>query len=148
MGRDRAGNVTYAADATETPLADTRVWLHMYEGASGLEYSFCRRTGAAHYMYDFTGFQQWRVERNALLSDEAKCLMFRLWRSDAALWSDTALARHFGVRVQRALAIVKIKAEEFGHVRAPPLQRARPRHHAPAPTSAPRECRRTCAWRR
>ena len=121
MGTDRAGNVTYAADATEAPLADTRVWLHMYEGAGGLEYSFCRRTGAAHYMYDFTGFQQWRVERNALLSDDAKCLMFRLWLSDGELWSDTALAALFGIRVQRALAIVKIKQEEFVHVRGPCL---------------------------
>jgi hypothetical protein len=56
IGRHPDGSVAYAADNTSQPLHDTRVWLHMYEGEDGkLEPSFCRRTGVAQYMYDFTG---------------------------------------------------------------------------------------------
>jgi hypothetical protein len=110
------GTVQYAVDATENPLADTCVWLHMYEGPDGLEYSFDERTGAAHYMYDHTGFQEWRVERNSLLSDDAKCLMFRLWNEDEEMWSDVNLAKLFRIRVQRAIAILKIKQDEFKQV--------------------------------
>jgi hypothetical protein len=111
------GSIDFATDNTSQPLPDTRVWLHMYEGEKGLQYTFCKETGAAHYMYDFIGFSDWRVEQNALLSDVAKCLMFRLWSSDRELWSEEVLAGIFKVRVQRALAIVKIKEEEFAHVR-------------------------------
>jgi hypothetical protein len=110
------GTVQYAVDATENPLADTCVWLHMYEGPGGLEYSFDERTGAAQYMYDHTGFQEWRVERNSLLSDDAKCLMFRLWKEDEEMWSDVNLAKLFRIRVQRAIAILKIKQDEFDQV--------------------------------
>jgi hypothetical protein len=63
------------------------------------------------------GFNEWRVERNALLSDDAKCLMYKLWAADRSLWSEEVLARIFKIRVQRALAIVKVKQEEFLHVR-------------------------------
>lgn len=94
----------------------------MYEGPEGeLTPSFCKRTGAAQYMYDFTGFTEWRVEQNALLSDEAKCLMYKLWAdgkgsTSGGPWTDTALASLFKIRVQRALAIVKIKELEFQQV--------------------------------
>jgi hypothetical protein len=61
------------------------------------------------------GFTEWRVEQNALLSDEAKCLMYRLWAPGrgTGAWTDEALAHAFKIRVQRALAIVKIKELEF-----------------------------------
>lgn len=116
-GRGPDGALEFAADNTAVPFYDTRVWLHMYEGEHGLEYTFDRNSGAAHYMYDFTGFQEWRVEQNALLSDEAKCLMFKLWSRDPVLWSEEELAKQFRIRVQRALAIIKIKQEEFSQVR-------------------------------
>jgi hypothetical protein len=117
------GSVESAYDDTAAPLYDTRVWLHMYEGPGGeLLPSFCRRTGAAQYMYDFTGFSEWRVERNALLSDDAKCLMYKLWAASrdapgGGPWTDVSLANVFKIRVQRALAIVKIKELEFQAVR-------------------------------
>lgn len=45
-----------AVDNTDAARGDTRVWLHMYEGPGGtLLPNFCRRTGDANYMYDFTG---------------------------------------------------------------------------------------------
>jgi len=114
------GSIEAAYDDTSRPLYDTRVWLHMYEGPRGqLLPSFCRRTGAAQYMYDFTGFTEWRVERNALLSDDAKCLMFKLWTANRDVWPEETLATVFKIRVQRALAIVKIKEREFKHVRSP-----------------------------
>ena len=50
VGTNADGRVTYAADSTAHPAPDTRVWLHMYEGENGLEYSFDQTTGAAHYM--------------------------------------------------------------------------------------------------
>eukprot|EP00892_Ulva_mutabilis_P009712 jgi/Ulvmu1/7112/UM034_0018.1 len=110
------GSVEAAYDDTSRPLYDTRVWLHMYEGPGGqLTPSFCRRTGGAQYMYDFTGFAEWRVEQNALLSDDAKCLMYRLWAADRTVWPEETLASVFKIRVQRALAIVKIKEREFQH---------------------------------
>ena len=50
------GAIESAYDDTSQPLYDTRVWLHMYEGPEGrLLPSYCKRTGAAQYMYDFTG---------------------------------------------------------------------------------------------
>jgi hypothetical protein len=110
------GSISAAYDDTSRPIYDTRVWLHMYDSPSGLKPSFCKRTGAAQYMYDFTGFSEWRVEQNALLSDEAKCLMYKLWKQDHSLWSDVTLARLFKIRVQRALAIVKVKEAEFNAV--------------------------------
>jgi hypothetical protein len=70
-------------------------------------------------MYDHTGFTERMVERNALLSDEAKCLMFRLWMEDSQLWNDVMLAKLFRIRVQRALGILKIKQDEFDNVRLP-----------------------------
>lgn len=116
------GTIQAAYDDTSRPLYDTRVWLHMYEGPGGqLTPSFCRRTGAAQYMYDFTGFSEWRVEQNALLSDDAKCLMYKLWAADREVWPEETLAAVFKIRVQRALAIVKIKEREFEHVRPRPL---------------------------
>jgi hypothetical protein len=63
------------------------------------------------------GFNEWRVEQNALLSDDAKCLMFKLWSAERHFWTPELLARVFKIRVQRALAIVKIKDEEFVNVR-------------------------------
>lgn len=112
------GSIEAAYDDTSRPLYDTRVWLHMFEGPGGqLLPSFCRRTGAAQYMYDFTGFSEWRVEQNALLGDDAKCLMYKLWAADREVWPEEALAEVFKIRVQRALAIVKIKEREFQHVR-------------------------------
>lgn len=50
------GTIESAYDNTSQPLYDSRVWLHMFEGPDGkLLPSFCKRTGAAQYMYDFTG---------------------------------------------------------------------------------------------
>ena len=121
MGHSPEGELEFAADNTAPPLPDTRVWLHMYEGEHGLEYSFDRNTGAAQYMYDFTGFKDWHVEQNALLSDEAKCLMYKLWAGNEEMFSEAALAALFRIRVQRALAIVKIKEEEFSQVCLLPL---------------------------
>ena len=55
-GRLSDGSIGWAAENTNSSLYDTRVWLHMYEAGDGkLEPSFCRVTGRAQYMYDFTG---------------------------------------------------------------------------------------------
>ncbi|KAL0029196.1 hypothetical protein WJX79_001826 [Trebouxia sp. C0005] len=65
---------------------------------------------------DFTRGTLPEVERNALLSNEAKEMMYQMHKHDNERYSHVALASIFQIRQQRVMAILALKGMEHGAI--------------------------------
>lgn len=88
---------------------------------------------------DFTRGTLPEVERNALLSNEAKEMMYQMHKHDSKRYSHIALASMFQIRQQRVMAILALKGMEHGDIAINPGKANSSSQAAPTPTPAAEE---------
>eukprot|EP01026_Neomeris_dumetosa_P003712 TRINITY_DN109_c0_g1_i2.p1 TRINITY_DN109_c0_g1~~TRINITY_DN109_c0_g1_i2.p1 ORF type:complete len:439 (+),score=57.67 TRINITY_DN109_c0_g1_i2:1179-2495(+) len=113
--RPLLGNpATGACDDTRYPFPDLLCRLHSFPvSEDGLhKFAIDDENGVILWQYDILGGVIPMNEENALISEQAKMLMYKLHHSNQTRWTYEKLAQEFGIRIQRVMAIIALKEIE------------------------------------